>query len=312
MSETAENPELMRKQIVERLVGATGDPRKVCDAARAVAMRALPNLIDVFRDKLSMPMAIDVASVDIVRLAEVKPERDSFDALVVVPAYTSRDALSMRLDAQALSLLVSSFFGGDPDIPPPPINRAPSKIERDVASMVFEAFAHAMNGEGVRALGLKYSAATVLSGETDFKRFVVRDGPGVKITFTLGAGDNTGELTAFFPQRVLMETRVQAQPGAGSAEAKAWRSRFNEEVMRSKVELKATVPLMKVPLGELAQLQIGQVLELDENARSETRLSARGRTVFVCEFGKLGQHYTVRVRQPFDARQEVLDGLLAG
>jgi flagellar motor switch protein FliM len=105
---------------------------------------------------------------------------------------------------------------------------------------------------------------------------------------------------------------VQAQPGAGSAEAKAWRSRFNEEVMRSKVELKATVPLMKVPLGELAQLQVGQVLELDENARSETRLSARGRTVFVCEFGKLGQHYTVRVRQPFDARQEVLDGLLAG
>jgi flagellar motor switch protein FliM len=41
-------------------------------------------------------------------------------------------------------------------------------------------------------------------------------------------------------------------------------------------------------------------------------LSARKKTLFVCEFGKLGQNYTVRVKHPFDAAQEFIDGLLPG
>ncbi|RVC06359.1 flagellar motor switch protein FliM, partial [Mesorhizobium sp. M7A.F.Ca.CA.002.15.2.1] len=31
---------------------------------------------------------------------------------------------------------------------------------------------------------------------------------------------------------------------------------------------------------------------------------------FVCEFGKLGQNYTVRIRQPYDAGQDFIDGLM--
>ncbi|WP_159589188.1 FliM/FliN family flagellar motor C-terminal domain-containing protein [Chelativorans xinjiangense] len=313
MKAQVENPELMRKLIVERLVGETGDPRHVVEAARATAMRALPIVADTFSEKFPTPMAVDVAGIDVARMAELKPEKDSLDALVVVPATTSRDALTMRLDPQALSLLVSTLFGGDPDIPPPPLDRVPSKIELDVAAMVFEAFAQALNGNGPRALGLRLPVPQPLSGVSDFKRFVVRDGPGVRITFSLGAGDEVGLLTAWMPQRVLL-ARGAALPDSAEerVQAVAWRQRFNDEVLRSNVELTATIPLMKMPLKALAGLREGQVLELRENAQAETRLSVRGRTIFICEFGRLGQHYTVRVKQPFDARQDVLDGLLAG
>ncbi|MCT7377586.1 FliM/FliN family flagellar motor switch protein [Chelativorans salis] len=309
-----ENPELMRKLVVERLVGETGDPRHVVEAARAMALRALPIVADTFSDRFPTPMAVDVMSVDVARMAELKPEKDSLDAMVVVPAATSRDALTMRLDPQALSLLVSTLFGGDPDIPPPPLERVPSKIELDVAAMVFEVFAQALNGDGPRALGLRLPVPQPLSGTSDFKRFVVRDGPGVRITFSLGAGDEVGRLTAWMPQRVLLERSAAAHPDTAEerAQAAAWQQHFNGEVLRSNVELTATIPLMKMPLKALAGLKEGQVLELRENAQAETRLSVRGRTIFICEFGKLGQHYTVRVKQPFDARRDVLDGLLAG
>jgi flagellar motor switch protein FliM len=63
-------------------------------------------------------------------------------------------------------------------------------------------------------------------------------------------------------------------------------------------------------LGEIAMLQEGQIIELEENAQSQARLSARNMTLFVCEFGKLGQNYTVRIRHPFDAGQDLMDTLL--
>lgn len=310
MTVEAEDPELMRKLIVERLVGATGDPRKVVEAARSVAYRALPLLSEAFSEACSAPLLIDLVSVDIGRLAEIKPENDSFDVFVVVPAGISRDALTMRLEPSATSLLVNALFGGDPEIAAPPLDREPSYIERDVAAVVFDHFARALNGSGARALGLRFPVTSVISGQRDFKRMVVRDGPGVRITFSFTMGENTGYLTAWMPQRVLLETRIPDDPKAELAGAAEWKHRFNNEVLRSTVTLTATVPLRKMPLSSLADLKEGQVLELNENARSNARVSVRNNTVFTGEFGRLGQNYTVRIKAPSDARQEVLDGLL--
>ncbi|WP_274425751.1 FliM/FliN family flagellar motor switch protein [Chelativorans sp. YIM 93263] len=309
MTIEAEDQE-QRGLVIERLTGATGDPRKVVEAARSVAFRALPLLSDAFSEASSAPLLIDVADVDIARLAEVRPESDSYEVLVVVPAGISRDALSMRLDPSAISLLVHALFGGDPDIPTPPLDRQPSYIERDVAAVVFEHFAKALNGSGARALGLRLPVTGVLSGPREFKRMVVRDGPGVRIMFSLTMGENTGYLTAWMPQRVLLETRASTDPADDGPGAAEWQHRFNNEVLRSTVTLTATMPLRKMPLAALADLKEGQVLELNENARSNARITVRNNTIFTGEFGRLGENYTVRIKAPSDARQEVIDGLL--
>ena len=302
----------MRDLVVERLVGATGDPRQVLEAARNTAIRALPTLQEIFLEKWPAPLTIDIAGVEMVRLAELKPEPDSYDSLIVIPSAASRDALTMRLDAQALSLLVSVLLGGDPDLPPPPLSRPPSKIELDVAALAFEAFAQALNGIGSRSLGLRLPPPQPLAGSNDFRRLIVRDGPGVRITFSLGSAENAGLLTAWLPHRVILETRAPVGSDTShSSAATEWSQRFGDEVLRSKVQVMATIPLLRMPLGRLAGLEAGQVLELQENAQKETWLSVRNRPVFVCEFGRLGQNYTVRITQPFDERQAVLDGLLA-
>ncbi|MCR4268343.1 FliM/FliN family flagellar motor switch protein [Nitratireductor sp. ZSWI3] len=307
-----ENPELMRALVVERLVGATGDPRRVSEAARACALRALPQILEAFTDRLPVPVAVDVLDIEIVRLAELKPSADCCDALVVVPSEASGDALSMRLDPRAISVLVSAMFGGDPDLPAPPSERPPSAIECDVAAIAFEVFAKALNGTGARALGLRMPLPKLLSG-ADFRRFVVRDGPGVRIRFSLGGEEGGGVLTVWMPQRLILEMRgaPQHDKRAESAQASDWTHRFNDEVLRSNVSIKATIPLMRMALGDLASLHEGQVIEFGEGAQSEVRLAVRDKTVFLCDFGKSGNHYTVRIKQPFDARQDVVDGLLA-
>jgi flagellar motor switch protein FliM len=39
-------------------------------------------------------------------------------------------------------------------------------------------------------------------------------------------------------------------------------------------------------------------------------LASRDRTLFLCEFGRLGQNFTVRVIEPFDAKRELVEELL--
>ena len=103
----------------------------------------------------------------------------------------------------------------------------------------------------------------------------------------------------------------------GAAEAdegeqqERWHARFSEEVMRSAVKLEATVPLSRMTLGELSRLVVGQVLEMPETAPTQTKLSAHRKPLFTCEFGKLGQNFTVRVIEPFDQGKEFIDGLVA-
>src|SRR5690606_39438460 len=101
----------------------------------------------------------------------------------------------------------------------------------DVAAMVFNAFAEALNGTGPRALGLRRPAPAPLSGASDFKRLTVRGGPAVRITFSLGAGEGAGLLSAWMPQRVILETRVPSE-GGPQTEPLEWRQRFNDEVRR--------------------------------------------------------------------------------
>lgn len=310
MQEATET-ERNRNRIIERLVGATGDPDRVVATARSTGIRALATVQEMLLERFSTPFDVDLAEVEIVRLADAKPSPDSLDVYVVLSAPTMPSALTMRLDPAALSLLVAHFFGGDPEIPPAPLKRPASGIELDVATLAFEIFAQAINGHGQRALGLRISGLRPMAGQVALKRFILRDGPGVRMDFSIGSGDVSGRLTAWMPQRVLLEGRTAPEGAVKTPEATEWSQRFSEQVLRSGVTLVATVPLMKMQLGEITELQPGQIIEMGEDVRGKARLSVRGRILFDCDLGKLGQNYTVRVKRRFDARNHIVNGLVA-
>lgn len=308
----APSPAGMPRMIVERLVGATGDPERVVAAAQACVSRALPGMIEGLAKELATPVEFEVTAAEVVRLADCMPESESNEALVVAASSGSPDALTLQLDTTAIALLVNACFGGDPDLEPVPIERPLSAIERETAAMLFEAFARAINGKGQRAFDLKFPLPQPLSG-ADFKRLVTRDGPGVKVVVSVRTPVAGGEFRVLMPQRFLLENRSEmpADHAAAAVQRAAWRERFGGEVMRAAVPLEAEVPMARMTLGEISALSVGQIIELPETAQASTRLLARGKTVFICEFGKVGQNYTVRVSQPYDAGREFIEGLIS-
>lgn len=300
-----------RRFIVERLIGDTGEPDHILKAARSLAMRALPAIRQSLNEQVSYPIEIEMDQISLARMVQARRPNIDNDALVVASSATSPDALILIADANAISLLVSALFGGDPDMPVTQITRDLTSIELELASVVFEATAKALNGSGVRALSIKFPMPAAVSGP-DLKKLILRDGPAVRISFTLLAPSGEGRFTVMMPQRVLLLHRADGVAGLEGDEQEAqWKARFSEEVMRSAVKLEATIPMKRMTLDELSKLFVGQVIEMPETSQVNTRLSARRKTLFTCEFGKLGQNFTVQIIEPYDAGKEFMDGLMS-
>lgn len=307
----ADDVKASRSFIVERLIGDTGEPDHIIKAARSLGMRALPAIRDSLNEQVSSPIEIEVESISLARMAEARRDEVDNDALVVASSATSPDALMLVADSDAIALLLSALFGGDPEMPMSRIHRALTSIELELASVVFEATAKALNGSGVRALSIKFPMPPALSGK-DLRKLIIRDGPAVRIVFSLIAPSGEGKFTVMMPQRVLLLHRGDPNTEMTEEQEEAvWTARFSEEVMRSSVRLDAAVPMAPMTLGDLARLTVGQVLEIPETAPTNTRLSARKKPLFTCEFGKIGQNFTVQILEPYDAGREFIDGLIS-
>ena len=297
------------RALVEDEVGALPRREDVLDQVALVDRR--PDLLSELEDLVSFPLEMEVEAVEVVRFGEAKPTRPQFEAMTIVPSKSSPDALAILADADLVGLLVGAVFGGDPVLPAEPLGRKPSPIELQLVASLFASVATAFNGSGDRALDLRFPIAAPSSG-AELSKIVLRDGPAVKIVFRVSSSAGFGTLSVTMPQRVLLSHRGEAVQAASEvATPGAWKARFGEEVMRSNVKLEATIPLSRMTLAELEDLPVGQVIEFPQDAQANARLSARRKTIFVCEFGKLGSQFTVRVRHPYDAGQEFMDGLIS-
>ncbi|QND61187.1 FliM/FliN family flagellar motor switch protein [Mesorhizobium huakuii] len=303
------SPAQARSLIIERLVGDSGEAAQVIGTGRAMAERAAPLLQKSLTSELGVPVTVDLRGVEVSRVAEARSRAGDTFAMTIVASSTSSDAMTLVIDAPAIAIMVCTLFGGDPETPASPIERELSQIEVDVSTMLFQQVAQALNGSGRRSLDLRLPVPRAMSG-AEAKRHVLRDGAALRIVLGISTPADSGTVTVTMPQRIVLASRDSAANAGGDDHGPSWRERFSEEVMRSTVALEATMPLARLTLGDLASLEVGQVIDFDETAQSRARLSARGQTLFVCEFGKLGQNYTVRIRHPFDAGQDFIDGLM--
>ncbi|MCA0278169.1 MAG: FliM/FliN family flagellar motor switch protein [Proteobacteria bacterium] len=308
---TTASPAEPRDVVIERMLGDTGEPAKVHSAARRLAERSAPLVAKYLTDVLPEQVFVEVIEVKLGRMADAKAGKNN-QAMAVALTQSSPDGLVMTLDPQAIAILVHLLFGGEPSREVAPIDRELSAIEMGVVNLVFQDVAKAMNAQGPDGgVGVKLPVAEPMSGTT-MKKHVFRDGPSARIMLSVATAVSRGTLTLTLPQRVLIEDKRGKAEKEAAMPTTEWRSRFSDELMRSAVRLEASMPLGRMTLGELTGLEVGQVIELPENTQSNAVIAARGKTLFACEFGKLGQNYTVRIKRPFDSTEETIEGIVAG
>lgn len=303
---TPGSPAALRNMLVERLVGETAEPDKVTAATRSLGERALAPITAALAELIPVGLQLELESVELGRISQVFLTTSDNEPLTVAPSANSPDALLISMDSDAVSLMTALLFGAGQEAPVAPIARPLSAIEIDISGMVFQCVAESLNGSGTRALNVRFPLPRPIAGE-DRRKQVHRDGPSARLTYRLFTEGGSGRLSVTMPQRIVLAPRGPEDAQAGGSDFQA---RFGGEIMRSRVAVQATIPMGTLTLGEVAALFEGQVLEMPAHAPGETRLASKDKTLFICEFGRLGGQYTVRVKHPFDPEADLMNNLL--
>ena len=134
---------------------------------------------------------------------------------------SSPDALMLLIDPDAIAVIVSALFGGDPDLPVAPIARdlSPTEIDRCRHGL------QDRRGGGQRLRRARLQPALPAcrrrSPAPSSHKHVVRDGPAVRIDFSIFSGRSLrphqpADAAAGLPQASRRHGRRTSRPAAGA------------------------------------------------------------------------------------------------
>lgn len=210
--------------------------------------------------------------------------------------------------------LMENLLGALPETIQEPIERPLSQIELDLAVMIFDKIANVLRS-GVNAPGgfepLLEKAHNAEDRPKPDEDHVDEYAVTVKLGITLGPV--TSEFYLVIPQKALLKT-VVTMPKSKSQSGKAkkeWQEQIAEQVRRSQVTLEARIRLETLTLATVSRLIAGDVIPFRDKGDVMVDVSANGKNLYRCEFGRAGDRYTVRVKDNVSSEDEILKHLMS-
>jgi flagellar motor switch protein FliM len=121
----------------------------------------------------------------------------------------------------------------------------------------------------------------------------------------------TSEFHLVVPQAALLKTTVVAPRAKNpSSSSSAWTEQISEQVRRSQVTLEAKIRLQDLTLRTISKLAAGDVIPFQDSGDVRVDVSANSRELYVCEFGRSGENYTVRVKDTINSDDELIRYLM--
>lgn len=301
------------KRLLARMTGALGDPQtvgKLCSDLGQVFGEFLP---DMLQSETGLDISIAYAGFESgEKTALIRKLGDG----VALSDSTLRNWCDFTIgcDSPAIIALTEMLLGADPNQVEESAPRNLSTIELEVAALVFD-----------RIAGVLKSA---VSAEGGFEPLVGRaynaekrpapspDEPVVYsacVTVTIGIGQVLSTFAIVIPQQALLKTTIVFPQGMNQSrrQKNAFQAQIEEQVRRSMVELQARIRLESLTLGQVSRLQPGDVIPFHDAKDVRVEVNANGRDLYICEFGRSGARYTVRISDTHGSEQDILHHLMS-
>ncbi|TCT07940.1 flagellar motor switch protein FliM [Aquabacter spiritensis] len=240
---------------------------------------------------------------------------DAYEANAVcgvfhVPEWDSH--VIVGFDRDLVFTMVEVMFGADGSEPPVDDERGFSNIEMRISQALFEQVAKALSTSFAL---VKKASFTFERQETRMEFAVIgrRNNLCVAAKFLLQAINRGGEMFVIIPQSALTpmrQTLSRSTAGEGTARDPVWTRHIRTEVNRAEVSLRAILEERQITLGEVADLKVGDVLQLQATPRSKVKLESSDQPLFWCHLGQAEGAYVVRIEDLIDLEQEFLDDIL--
>ncbi len=311
---STQTPPKMDRALLAMLTGGLGDAKtlqKLCTEFGQLYMEFLP---DVFHSETGLTMQVHYNGHESGLMTDLIADLGDNVAFSDGQLRNWSPNFILACGNSFVITLMENLLGALPETIQEPIERPLSQIELDLSTMVFDKIANVLRS-GVNAAGgfepLLEKAHNAEDRATPDDDHVDEYAVTVKMGITLGTV--TSEFYLIIPQKALLKTVVTMPKSKNQAgrSRKEWQEQIAEQVRRSQVTLEARVRLESLTLATVSRLIAGDVIAFRDKGDVMVDVSANGKDLYRCEFGRAGDRYTVRVKDNVSSEDEILRHLMS-
>jgi flagellar motor switch protein FliM len=264
------------------------------------------------RHMAASPMYYSLSGLESGRITEILEmyEANAVAGIFHAPEWDSH--ILIGFDRDFIYTMVEVLFGADGSEAPVEEARGFSTIELRMAQTLFEQVAKALQASFALIADTKFKLERIET-RMDFAVIGRRNNQAVAAKFLLQALNRGGEMFVVIPQSVLNPMRKvlsRVVSGESSGRDPRWMKQIATEVKKTEVTLKAVLEERFLSLGEIADLKVGDVIELQATPRSRVKLEGNQQGLFWCNIGQSEGTYVLKVDEHIDQEKEFLDDVL--
>lgn len=311
--QSAHKTQAMDRTLFAKLTGNLGDEAMLAKIGTAFAQVYAEFLPDVIKSETGLDIGIAYAGCQSGLMRDLVAGLGGNHALVNASLRNWSPKFVLGCGAGFIMTLMEHMLGARPEDMEAAVARPLSVIELDLSVMAFDKIANvlrsAVNAPGgfEPYLDLPYNVEETLTSITDDS-----DEFAAAIAMTISLGKSISQIVIIVPQRDLLRT-VVSSPRAKSptGASQTWTDQLSEQVRRSQVTLEARVHLQSLTLDTISRLAVGDVIPfMDNTGDVRVEVSANSKDLYICEFGRSGENYTVRVKDNVNSDDELLRHLM--
>jgi flagellar motor switch protein FliM len=264
------------------------------------------------RHMAASPMYYSLSGLESGRVTEILEmyEANAVAGIFHAPEWDSH--ILIGFDRDFIYTMVEVLFGSDGSEPPVEEARGFSSIELRMAQTLFEQVAKALQASFSLIVDTRFKLERIET-RMDFAVIGRRNNQAVAAKFLLQALNRGGEMFVIIPQSVLNPMRKALShvvTGESTGRDPRWMQQIATEVKKTEVNLTAVLEERFLSLGEIADLKIGDVIELQATPRSRVKLESNQQGLFWCHIGQSEGSYVLKVDELIDQEKEFLDDVL--
>jgi len=299
--------------IRDRLLDAAGLSLDRLPMLHVIFDRMTTFCADHLRHLAASPMYYSLSEIESGRIGDILEmyEANAIAGVFHVPEWDSH--VLVGFDRDFVFTMVEVLLGSDGSEPPVDEERGFSSIELRLAQAIFEQVGKALQASFALVVDTPFKFER-LETRMDFAVIGRRNNQSVVAKFLLQALNRGGEMFVIIPQSVLnpmRQTLGRVLSGDSSTRDPRWAKQIANEVKKTEVTLKAVLEERHLTLGEITNLKVGQILELQATPRSRVKLEGNDQGLFWCHVGKADGSYVLRIDEHIDQEQEFIDDVLS-
>jgi flagellar motor switch protein FliM len=302
----------MDDALLAKLTGRLGDKvtvEKLCSAFGEVYSVFLP---DIIKSETNLDVAVSYLGCDSGYKNDLIANIGDSFTLVDATLRNWSQNISFACGNSFVITLMEHLLGVSPETVEQPADRVLSVIEMELAVMVFEKIANvlrsAVNAPGGFEPILEPPHAHDLRPKPSDDK---ADEFAAAINMSITLSGVISEFSLIVPQAALLKTTVTAPKAKNQSPKSAeWAEQMSEQVRRSHVTLEAKIRLQDLTLRTISRLAPGDVIPFLDHGDVRVDVSANSKELYVCEFGRSGENYTVRVKDTINLNDELIRHLM--